>query len=774
MIQSRLERWLHSGLFLPGALFAMTLAAFGPVLFLPGDRIISARGTDLFTAFIYWRRFGFDQLRAGRIAQWDPHVFSGAPFMGNFQTALFYPPNWIYLFLPLAKAANWEIASHTFLLGLFMATWAGRYGLHPLARLLAASVAMFGGAFFLHVYAGHLPPIDAMAWAPLILLAADGLLDEPGPKWIAVAIFALAMQLLAGYPPVFFNTVFACALYGAARLIKSPHRLRTVSAAALAGAWAGLIVAAQVWTGLQTAADSTRSGGVSFTFASSLSFPPENLITLAVPHFFGNMTGLPYWGRFYLWEMCLFFGLTGLAMALLGAALKFRRARIWAGMATVLLLLAMGRHTPLLGLLYRYVPGFNQFRSFSKFTFQAGLFMAILAAAGMDNMLRSARGARAAAAGSLAGALMFGGFGAWLRFARPAGGVWSGMVGAIAASGESFLPARNYGSASFVAAAREFAGSRCLIAAAVLLLLAILFSLRVYRPAAAYLLAVVGIVEVFTFAWPALTTFHLAATVPVDIARFMRAHPGDYRILNLVNSNAAFGANSAIAIGADDIWGYDPVVLRRYAQFIAYSQGGDIDDPSMYVLFHEPSPMFRLLRLRFIFSAQEGALRVAEAGGGLPHLLLVGDWLRLNDPRQILKTLGDPSFDPQKTVVLETDPDPRPLAGTARGSARLMSSDVNSMTIAAETPHPALLLVTDTYARGWRAVALPGSSQRQYQVLPADYTLMAVPLAAGSHRLRLEYAPSGYVIGRWISLIGLAAYLAALGIFATRRRTGGP
>ncbi len=76
--------------------------------------------------------------------------------------------------------------------------------------------------------------------------------------------------------------------------------------------------------------------------------------------------------------------------------------------------------------------------------------------------------------------------------------------------------------------------------------------------------------------------------------------------------------------------------------------------------------------------------------------------------------------------------------------------------------HPTLLLVTDSYSRYWRAVALSGSSQSKYQVMPADYTIIAVPLGAGHHRLRLEYAPSGWIIGRWISLASLLLYLAAI------------
>jgi hypothetical protein len=64
------------------------------------------------------------------------------------------------------------------------------------------------------------------------------------------------------------------------------------------------------------------------------------------------------------------------------------------------------------------------------------------------------------------------------------------------------------------------------------------------------------------------------------------------------------------------------------------------------------------------------------------------------------------------------------------------------------------------------------SHQDRYTVMPADYTLMAIPLSAGKHLLRLDYAPDGYVIGRWISLGAIGAYLACVAmLWRVRRRS---
>src|SRR5262249_19743966 len=146
---------------------------------------------------------------------------------------------------------------------------------------------------------------------------------------------------------------------------------------------------------MQEAQEMVRSGGVSIDFASSFSFPPENFLTLLTPDFFGDAKTLQYWGRGFLWEMCPFVGISGLALAAIGAfwcRLQVRRFALV--MVVLLVVLALGNYTPLFDLLYQEVPGFNQFRAPCKFLFLASLFLALLAGAGLDELLRGACASR--------------------------------------------------------------------------------------------------------------------------------------------------------------------------------------------------------------------------------------------------------------------------------------------------------------------------------------------------------------------------------------------
>jgi uncharacterized membrane protein YfhO len=99
-------------------------------------------------------------------------------------------------------------------------------------------------------------------------------------------------------------------------------------------------------------------------------------------------------------------------------------------------------------------------------------------------------------------------------------------------------------------------------------------------------------------------------------------------------------------------------------------------------------------------------------------------------------------------------------------------SSTDHLNFVVDTDRNALLLITDNYSTGWRIVAreTPPPAQKRYEILPANHTLMAVPLTAGRHHLRLEYSPLAFRIGMWISVVSLAAYLLAAAWLALRRR----
>ena len=742
----------HSTLISLAGLLGLTLAMFGDVLFVGGTRVLGHPGSDLFLQYFAWREFGFRELAKGNLALWNPHIFCGAPYFGGMQGALLYPPNWLFLILPLPAAINWTVALHVFAIGAFVFFWMKQRGLGAAPSFFAGALVMFCGAFFPHVFAGHLPQLGAMTWSPLIFCSIDALFTTGRIRWSLLGMLAVAMQAVAGFPQYLFYTAIMAGLYAALRLI-GHWNWRLVAAILSIYPGGALLTAAQLLPAIQATHETTRGVRLPFQFASMIAFPPENFVTLLAPGFFGEIAR--YWGRWYLWETSLFIGVAGLAFAVY-AAIWCQRATKWPPVIIIFvsLLLALGVHTPLFGFLYAWIPGFDRFRSISKFIFLASLFLVLLAATALDQLFRQRKIETRFIAAVFTGATALGIAGWWAASTA----AWPALMNASRATGESYLFPQLYASAEFAVQAQHRAAMSLFVAAGVWVILGIILAFTRREPRTLFGVIALSVTEIFAFAHGARATFDSATVVSPDEKPFLNEHPGDYRIMNVWNPN------TAMLIGAQDVWGYDATVVRRYAEFMTWTQGGDPDKAMSYVKFVRLDPLFAMLRLRYVFAQRGNEFQIAEAPEPpLPHLQLVSSYRVLPDRNAIFDALHSATFDATREVILESEPEPKPLPGENAGTVRIVAASTDALEIQGDVAQPSILLITDTFTPSWRAVALPGSAQANYQLLPANYVLRAVPLAAGHHRLRVEYASQAFEIGKWISIVAGLAFLAALG-----------
>ena len=738
-----------------GGLALLVLLMFGELLFAPGNRVLGAQDTDLYLQFVSWRDFGFRELAKGNIALWNPHIYGGAPYFGGMQAALLYPVNWLFLVLPAALAFNWTIAIGVWLLGCFMWLWAWRRGLGPLPSFLAAALVMFSGPHFLHIHAGHVTNLPAMTWVPLIFLAVDEWLDSRAPKWVLLGMLAVAMQIFAGHPQYVFYAALTVGIYTLLRLDWSGFDWRQLvgqgaGVAAIYGGGAAL-AAVQLLTGIQAAKETIRDAPLPWEFASMFGFPPENLLTLLAPGFFGDMQQVPYWGRCYLWEMCLYFSVAGLVLAVYGAIygrLAHKRALLIT--LAITLLLALGKNTPLFRLLYDFVPGFDKFRSISKFSFETIVLATLLVGAGLERIIASGVKRSFVLGCGVAAAVAF--IASGMVAARDLGP----LMRAIQATKETYLDPRAYAMPQFISLACSNAAVALFVATLLLAVVAaLLFFAQRNAKAAAMALAALAIGDVFIAARRHRPAFDITSVVNPEVERFFKDRPGDYRILNPLNHN------SAMSMGLNDVWGFDPGVVRRYAEFVTWTQGGDPNNATQYVGFNKLGPTLAMLRLQYAVVPTEKGLQIAKSEHEpLPRVLLVSDYVVREDRDAIFKELGAEGFDFRKKVVLEEEPNPKPDPAGVAGTVKIVREGTDFLEIEADLPAAAILLVTDCWTPAWRAEPLPGSGQQRYDVVPTNYTLRGIPIAAGKHLLRMEYAPSGYRSG---ALVSLAAWVALVG-----------
>jgi len=729
------------------------------VLLLPASLVFGSVFGDLPSQIIPWRAFATASLRAGHLPLWNPYTYSGEPFLGGFQSAVLYPLNVIFLCLPLARAINLSILLHLLVLGWGMYRWGRQRGLHPAAGVLSGATLALSGVVYPHIYAGHLPNICSMAWAPWILGGLESGWCERRSAGLFQASAAICLQILAGNVQYVFLTGVAAGLdalvWSAAERSTRWRALPTVAACYAA---AGLLAAAQLFPGVAALQESVRNGQP-YAAASVFSFPFENFLTLFAPGFFGDHLHTAYWGRWYIQEMTVFIGAAGVILVLAGAfdPAHGRRVRLDLAAAALLLLLALGANTPLYRPLYEFVPGFGTIRGMSKFTFPGMIFVVLAAGAGADALIRRHPIRRGVAYLALGAA-----------FALAVAGLFllnqpervAGYMRAWQAADQIYDPRVTPAQSAFTIDAGTRAADSILGAAVLFLLTggSLLWAGR--RPGLRWAPLIILGAEMMAFAWSNSARTDPSLAAPDGVRDFFAQNPGDYRVLMQIMPT---GYDGGFLLGVPDLWGNDPFVLRRYAEFMAFTRGKDPNQASQTLSpFEGVPPLYAMLRCRYFFKLLKdnhiGAF-VATAPPMARAQLISG--YSVPGGRDAIFAALSRDFDPRRTVLLESEPSPRPVPSADPGTVHAVESSPDELVIEANVKTPSLLLVTDPYSRDWRAVPLAGSSQQAYQILPADYILRAVPLNAGYHHLVMEYTPSFFRLGIAVSLAAWLGWLAA-------------
>ena len=695
----------------------------------------------------------FSELRRGHLMLWNPHLFGGCPFFGDF-LGLMYPPNYINLFLPLRLAVNIEIFFHLYLAGIFVYLWSIKRGLDSSAALSGAVIFMMGGPFFLNLTAGHFATICTVAWIPFLFYAVDHLLERISWKWSVFGVMGLSMQILAGEIQYVFFTLIVIFLYiGLSFYFKGfQWRVGAVGLGVLTAA-AGLTAVQWLttWAGIK---EGVRGLPLSLDNATTFSLPPESLLTLFMPDFFGGEGTLPYWGRWFFWEFCIFLGITAFWM-MVWAFFSSRNEALRPLRIIFLLmfLLAMGSYTPLFKFLYYWVPGFDHFRGYLRFNVFFQLFSAMLAAYGLDHFRKNESISKKSLLAPGLAALFLGLLSYTLYHPWILGG--DGLL-------EIFFHKCNLGRellakvfewkrADFIKEASSVAAFSASLASGLCLAFWLVSTVIKDRKKASVLLVLLLTVELTAFARVNRPTFKAGEyDIKIRALRgFFKDHPGDFRVVG------DFVENNVEPWGLD-IWGYSPMTPRRSMEFISRTQGVSLDDYITRVrVFHQYPPALSILRLRYALMDEGDHLGIYPIPlPEMPRIQFLDRWRVVPDAAASLEAVTAPGFNPEKETVLEEAPPFSISLNRKPIQVSLAVKDVSSdcLEIEAKVDRPGVLVLGDNFQKGWKVVSAADSFLRKYRIVPADYLLRGIPLESGNHHFYMVYRPMEFIIGKWISL----------------------
>lgn len=692
------------------------------------------------TQFIPWWWQTWQTLRAGELPLWNPMVGMGAPLLANYQSALFYPPTWLYFLMAaiggLPLMAWWQaisVALHLAWAGWGMAALIKRLGKSETAQVVAGLAFALSGYL---VARAHFLSINAtVAWLPWILLASYNLARQPRQRrnglWLALA---LTMQWLAGHAQLAWYTLLlamAWAAFWAMTLGRWRQLWQTALGFTAAAALAFALSAIQLLPTAEYLLNSQRATQVGFAQAAAYSFWPWRLIGLLAPNFFGNPAFGNYWGYANFWEDAIYIGLLPLALAISAIVIRKRsdeRPLVWLLVASILisLLLALGQNTPLFAWLYQHVPTFALFQAPSRFSIWLVFAFVVLAAMGVDTW-KSPTGRRlywsrlavagmAAIVGVALGAIALGD-----KIPVPGTFSWAalvaGLIGLALALINLKLPANWQANESWTWLITLFLAADLLLAGWGLNPGA---SLDLYKEPQS------GSATDRTYL-PAADEYALKYEYLFRFDSFFSADPFKVRNVGLPNITLLDVRPTAN--------NFDPLLSARYTVWVSALESslheGDLSllaKANITTLEH--------------FSVQGGA--AYDEVAALPRFRWANCAVIVQDQEEALSLLNSL---PENTVAIEAG-EAGPICNEGAASIELIEEQASTLTLTVHASDPGWLVVADTWYPGWQVTV----DNTVTSISPADGLFRAVFVDAGEHQVSFRYQPMSFILGLILSL----------------------
>ena len=289
---------------------------------------------DIINLFMPYRLFAAENIQNGNIPIWNPYTFFGQPFLANPESSLFYPFTLLFYLFKFTTAYKIFIVSHFFLSLLFFFLLTKSFKIKNSYAILGSICWGFSGYMLTRIE--FLSILGAAIWLPLALLF---LLNKR--KVLLGLLFAI--QIFAGHPQIIFYTILVLLFF-----LKKEFIYTFV----ISVVFALLIASIQIIPSFNFINNSNRSHGITYEEASSVSMRPVEIIKNMLPRKNTDITG-------NLWLKTFYIGLLPIIFIISYFLNSNRRLII---PLIVILILALGRYTPIYGLLYKYILPFSKIR----------------------------------------------------------------------------------------------------------------------------------------------------------------------------------------------------------------------------------------------------------------------------------------------------------------------------------------------------------------------------------------------------------------------------
>ncbi len=806
--------------------------------------------SDMVLQNYQWKSFIRDQIAQGEIPLWNPHVFSGVPFLAAGQHSALYPLSIVYYLLPLSAAYGWFILLNLWLAGLFMAGYMRALGVNRYGAGLAGLAFQLSG--FMIASAVFPMMVAAAVWLPLILWMIENILRGrtlwifrgTAIPWVIIGAIGLACNILAGHVEISIYTLLIFVPYAVFRLLgealrrgreagRSPWRW-----AGFSGFWLGLMIALglglsalQLIPMLEFLGGNWRSERSSLETVLGYAHPSRDALQFLLPNFYGSPAHHGYvdvfsgervtdlrnaagetldfidWGIKNYVEGALYVGVLPIFLAgyALVAGLRRRQgARGYAGVIVFFAALAILAVSFMFGArtyaLIFQLPGMNQLNSPFRWVFAMSFAVAALAGLGwhiLSDQLNRTRWSLTwqlafGLALALAGAALCLGAGVtFFQYERYAA-LFDGLITNLAGAENAFADGRMFYS---------FQLPQVVTLAILMLLSGVIFLWAARKRTGRWMiiaLLMTGVdLLVATYGFnPASDPLLLEFKPPA--VEFLGGQPGDFRITSLEGDPgrpAILLPNLGMRHGLDDVRGYDSIIPAGYvATMRALQPQHQLDFNRIAPVYTTPdwnygggyeavlsADLFNLLNIKYVLTPRDWqstpvgwrtvygdeAVTIWENLSVMPRAFVVdkADW----EARWLAEPGGGFHFGDFTTPSTALHVPRYQAAAITRDSGREKFIDVTA-------ERDSWLVVSESYAPGWRAFARPRGAGEDAEFGLAVRLVLAnlqgLELPAGEWTLRLVYSPASVHLGMFVSAISVALMALLAGSWFWRAYIG--
>ncbi len=754
--------------------------------------------------------------RDGRVPLWEPRVLCGIPLVAQATSRAFYPTALAFSLWSPTSVYAWSLLLHLMLGGYFAYRLILRLGGSEAGALLGNASFVLSGYAIGHLH--HPMILFAALWALPALECTHAILRPPDDKQsgvrpalllaaaVALSWFAGFAQasVLLGYLVVGLAFALTIEDWFARRTVHVPRVMLTLGALGLGTALAAI----QILPTLELAAHSSRSPPT-IEQLRAVALAPVNLLELVLP---GQLAApndfcpigpqsprptilslllMPQQrfpalaaGVYNHTETALGFGIWPLFFAVLGAISVFQRGtRGRAGRAFLFAAASLGllgaMATPGLVRVLHALPGFAV-GDLKRLLMLPAICLPVLAGVGFA----PARPRRTTLVVLLGTAAL--GCGVWMLLAKTATLEGHAVHALFARVGQP-TPEHSPFALGEAAMNQAMLGRGFVLLGLALVIGAIGARLPQLGSYGFILATTLELIRVAVSASPAPASGALAPPLPLFPTSVATASP-PRRMLRLEPCDDVKRARSDVRLlppnlplvfGLADACGYAPLPPRRTERFFEALEPGSTTGGAGIGTLRKPSTLesklLPLLGLDFLLTSTDetkGWILVDETGGtavlrpkqAMPRARLYFDVEAVSEA-QAVRALTRAALDPLRTAVVETDESPRTGPVDEAATARIVSAAGGEIRVATSAKSASFLVVAEGWAPGWHYEVDDGSTGL---AVPAQIMFLGLPLPAGKHVTTLRYAPSGWALGRLVSLI--AALLFAGVIVVTRFR----